>query len=131
MADAHASVVDLNRLDRGALEALVVAQQEKLLTRNSEIEHLKLISGAGMKKYWHSASEARCPLCKRCDKCDDVYRLDKGEQCRCWPWAMCGADNIIFCECLDWDELWRDGRVGIENFRPRFRELLNERRSRV
>src|ERR1700727_785369 len=43
MADAHASVVDLSRLDREALEALVVAQQEKLLTRNSEIEHLKLI----------------------------------------------------------------------------------------
>ena len=43
MADAHASVVDLSRLDREALEALVVAQQERLLTRNSEIEHLKLI----------------------------------------------------------------------------------------
>jgi transposase len=43
MADAHASVVDLSRLDREALEALVLAQQEKLLTRYSEIEHLKLI----------------------------------------------------------------------------------------
>jgi transposase len=43
MADAHASVVELSRLDREALEALVMAQQEKLLTRNSEIEHLKLI----------------------------------------------------------------------------------------
>src|ERR1700761_9119738 len=43
MADAHASVVDLSRLDREALEALVVAQQEKLLSRNSEIEHLQLI----------------------------------------------------------------------------------------
>src|SRR5580692_12027950 len=43
MADAHASVVDLSRLDRERLEALVVAQQEKLLSRNSEIEHLKLI----------------------------------------------------------------------------------------
>src|SRR6202167_981327 len=43
MADAHASVVDLSRLDRETLEALVVAQQEKLLNRNSEIEHLKLI----------------------------------------------------------------------------------------
>jgi transposase len=39
MADAHASVVDLSRLDRETLEALVLAQ----LTRNSEIEHLKLI----------------------------------------------------------------------------------------
>src|SRR6202042_443643 len=39
----HASVVDLSRLDREALEALVVAQQERLLSRNSEIEHLKLI----------------------------------------------------------------------------------------
>ena len=43
MADAHASVVDLSRLDREALEALVLAQQEKLLSRNTEIEHLKLI----------------------------------------------------------------------------------------
>ena len=43
MADAHASVVELSRLDREALEALVMAQQERLLTRNSEIEHLKLI----------------------------------------------------------------------------------------
>jgi transposase len=43
MADAHASFVDLSRLDRETLEALVVAQQEKLLSRNSEIEHLKLI----------------------------------------------------------------------------------------
>jgi transposase len=43
MADAHASVVDLSRLDRETLEALVLAQQEKLLSRNSEIEHLKLI----------------------------------------------------------------------------------------
>jgi hypothetical protein len=43
MADAHASVVDLSRLDREALEALVLTPQEKLLTRNSEIEHLKLI----------------------------------------------------------------------------------------
>ncbi len=43
MADAHASVVDLSRLDREALEALVLTQEEKLLTRNSEIEHLKLI----------------------------------------------------------------------------------------
>jgi transposase len=43
MADAHASVVDLSRLDRETLEALVVTQQEKLLGRDSEIEHLKLI----------------------------------------------------------------------------------------
>src|ERR1700728_140267 len=43
MADAHASVVDLSRLNREALEALVLAQQEKLLSRNSEIEHLKPI----------------------------------------------------------------------------------------
>jgi transposase len=42
MADAHASV-DLSRLDRETLEALVAAQQEKLLSRDSEIEHLTLI----------------------------------------------------------------------------------------
>lgn len=34
---------DLRSLDREALTALVVAQQEKLLSRDSEIEHLKLV----------------------------------------------------------------------------------------
>jgi Transposase C of IS166 homeodomain len=42
-ADAHASVVDLSQLNREAPEAPVEAQREKLLTRNSEIEHPKLI----------------------------------------------------------------------------------------
>ena len=43
MADARAALADLNTLDRAALEALVFAQQEKLLSRDNEIEHLKLI----------------------------------------------------------------------------------------
>jgi transposase len=34
---------DLRSLDRETLAALVLAQQEKLLSRDSEIEHLKLI----------------------------------------------------------------------------------------
>jgi transposase len=34
---------DLSSLDRETLRALVLAQQEKLLSRDSEIEHLKLI----------------------------------------------------------------------------------------
>jgi transposase len=42
MADAHVAV-DLSMLDREALHALVLAQQEKLLSRDSEIEHLKLV----------------------------------------------------------------------------------------
>ena len=42
MADAHVAV-DLSMLDREALHALVLAEQEKLLSRDSEIEHLKLI----------------------------------------------------------------------------------------
>jgi transposase len=48
MADAR--IADLNTLDRAALEALIAAQQselsaqqEKLLSRDSEIEHLKLV----------------------------------------------------------------------------------------
>ena len=43
MAEASAVVADLMTLDRTALEALVLAQQEKLLSRDSEIEHLKLV----------------------------------------------------------------------------------------
>jgi transposase len=42
MADAHVAV-DLSMLDREALHALVLAQQQKLLNRDSEIEHLKLV----------------------------------------------------------------------------------------
>lgn len=48
MADAR--IADLDALDRSALEALIIeqqselsAQQEKLLSRDSEIEHLKLV----------------------------------------------------------------------------------------
>jgi transposase len=43
MADAHASSTDLNTWDRETLQALVLAQQEKLLSQGSEIEHLKLV----------------------------------------------------------------------------------------
>jgi hypothetical protein len=50
MDRARAGLVDLTILDRTALEALIVAQQnelsaqqEKLLSRDSEIEHLKLV----------------------------------------------------------------------------------------
>jgi hypothetical protein len=50
MAEARAVVADLTTLDRTALEALIVAQQselsaeqEKLRSRDSEIEHLKLV----------------------------------------------------------------------------------------
>ena len=43
MDRARAALADLTALDRTALEALVLAQQEKLLNRDSEIEHLKLV----------------------------------------------------------------------------------------
>jgi transposase len=43
MDGARAVAADLTALDRTALEALILAQQEKLLSRDSEIEHLKLI----------------------------------------------------------------------------------------
>src|ERR1700761_8112127 len=43
MSEAADQSVDLSQLDREALLALVVDQREKLLNRNSEIEHLKLI----------------------------------------------------------------------------------------
>ena len=57
MADAHIASADLSTLDRGVLEALIAAQQkemlakdealaaeqEKLLSRDTEIEHLKLV----------------------------------------------------------------------------------------
>ena len=43
MASPHPATVDLSSLDRAALEALIAAQQEKLLNRDNEIEHLKLV----------------------------------------------------------------------------------------
>src|ERR1700761_4034942 len=43
MTEAGSDGADLNQLDRDALLALVVTQREKLLSRNSEIDHLKLI----------------------------------------------------------------------------------------
>jgi transposase len=43
MADAHSSAADLSALDRETLEALILAQQEKLLSQGGEIEHLKLV----------------------------------------------------------------------------------------
>jgi transposase len=57
MADARVATADLSTLDRGVLEALIAAQQqemsakdealaaqqEKLLSRDNEIEHLKLV----------------------------------------------------------------------------------------
>jgi transposase len=50
MAEARAALADLNILDREALQTLILAQQselsaqqEKLLSRDNEIEHLKLV----------------------------------------------------------------------------------------
>src|SRR5437899_2089121 len=43
MADAHSSAADLSTLDRETLGALVLAQQEKLVSQGGEIEHLKLV----------------------------------------------------------------------------------------
>ena len=43
MADVHVPSAGLNILDRETLQALVLAQQEKLLSQGSEIEHLKLV----------------------------------------------------------------------------------------
>jgi transposase len=43
MAGAHAPPADLSTLDRETLQVLVLAQQEKLLSQGSEIEHLKLV----------------------------------------------------------------------------------------
>jgi hypothetical protein len=43
MHEMPSAAADLRSLDRETLAALVLAQQEKLLSRDSEIEHLKLI----------------------------------------------------------------------------------------
>jgi transposase len=43
MHERPSVAADLSSLDRETLAALVLAQQEKLLSRDSEIEHLKLI----------------------------------------------------------------------------------------
>jgi transposase len=43
MADLPIVPSDLSTLDRGLLEALVIAQQKQMLAKDNEIEHLKLI----------------------------------------------------------------------------------------
>src|ERR1700749_3835991 len=43
MSEAADQPFDPSQLDREALLALVIDQREKLLSRNSEIDHLKLI----------------------------------------------------------------------------------------
>src|ERR1700757_4067039 len=43
MQERPTVAADLSSLDRETLAALVLAQQEKLLSRDSEIEHLKLV----------------------------------------------------------------------------------------
>jgi transposase len=43
MADALIAVADLKLLDRDALEALLIAEREKRIHSDSEIEHLKLV----------------------------------------------------------------------------------------
>jgi transposase len=43
MVFAHTTLPDLNTLDAGALKALILAQHEQLLSRDHEIEHLKLL----------------------------------------------------------------------------------------
>ena len=57
MAEARAALADLNTLDRAALEALVFAQQEKLLSRDNEIEHLKLIIARPRRMMFGTKSE--------------------------------------------------------------------------
>jgi transposase len=48
---------DLRSLDREALAALVLAQQEKLLSRDSEIEHLKLVIAKLRRMMFGTSSE--------------------------------------------------------------------------
>jgi transposase len=43
MAAAHHTLPDLNQLDLTSLKALILSQHEQLLSRDNEIEHLKLL----------------------------------------------------------------------------------------
>src|SRR5271168_3406214 len=43
MVAAPRSLPDLNELDPAALKALIISQHEQLLSRDNEIEHLKLL----------------------------------------------------------------------------------------
>jgi hypothetical protein len=89
MADAHASVVDLSRLNREALEALVVAQQEKLLSRNSEIEHLKLIIAKLRRMMFGTKSEK---IARQVEQLElKLEELETGEAAR--PPAAAPASN--------------------------------------
>ena len=43
MVAAHRALPDLHQLDPTALKALILSQHEQLLSRDHEIEHLKLL----------------------------------------------------------------------------------------
>src|ERR1035441_6465123 len=43
MVATHRALPDLNQLDPTALKALILSQHEQLLSRDHEIEHLKLL----------------------------------------------------------------------------------------
>jgi transposase len=43
MVTTHHTLPDLHQLDLSALKALILSQHEQLLSRDSEIEHLKLL----------------------------------------------------------------------------------------
>src|SRR6202050_1983082 len=43
MVTASRALPDLNQLDPAALKALILSQHEQLLSRDNEIEHLKLL----------------------------------------------------------------------------------------
>ncbi|HZD30129.1 MAG TPA: IS66 family transposase [Candidatus Angelobacter sp.] len=43
MVAAHRALPDLNQLDPASLKALILSQHEQLISRDSEIEHLKLL----------------------------------------------------------------------------------------
>ncbi len=91
MADAHASVVDLSRLDRETLEALVLAQQEKLLTRNSEIEHLKLIIAKIRRMMFGTKSEK---IAREVEQLElKLEELETGEAAR--PAAAVSASSTV------------------------------------
>jgi hypothetical protein len=43
MVAAHRALPDLNQLDPASLKALILSQHEQVISRDSEIEHLKLL----------------------------------------------------------------------------------------
>jgi transposase len=86
MDGARAALADLTTLDRTALEALVLTPQEKLLSRDSEIEHLRLVIAKLRRMMFGTKSEK---VTREIEQLE--LRLEELETRQCERTAITGA----------------------------------------